>query len=127
MALGLRYSAMANKTERQGAIREIVETKVVESQDDLRKLLRQRGWDVTQSTLSRDLREMRLARISSSSFASSANGCSESKPTFRACVRCLSSSSAEMIDSSMYLANPFGPRRHASTILDGTDSEARSI
>ena len=54
---------MANKTERQGAIREIVETKVVESQDELRKLLRQRGWDVTQSTLSRDLREMRLARI----------------------------------------------------------------
>src|SRR5205085_10009962 len=56
-------SSMANKTERQGAIREIVETKVVESQEDLRKLLRQRGWDVTQSTLSRDLREMRLARI----------------------------------------------------------------
>ena len=44
---------MANKTERHGAIREIVESKVVESQEDLRKLLRQRGWDVTQSTLSR--------------------------------------------------------------------------
>ena len=54
---------MANKTERQGAIREIVETKVVESQEDLRRLLRQRGWDVTQSTLSRDLHEMRLARM----------------------------------------------------------------
>lgn len=52
-----------NKTERHGAIRELVESRVVGSQEDLRKLLRQRGWDVTQSTLSRDLREMRLARI----------------------------------------------------------------
>lgn len=52
-----------NKTERHGAIRELVETRPVGSQEELRKLLRQRGWDVTQSTLSRDLREMRLARI----------------------------------------------------------------
>ena len=52
-----------NKTERHGAIREFIESRVVGSQEELRKLLRQRGWDVTQSTLSRDLREMRLARI----------------------------------------------------------------
>lgn len=33
------------------------------SQEELRQLLKDRGWDVTQSTLSRDLREMRLVRI----------------------------------------------------------------
>lgn len=33
------------------------------SQEELRKLLRGRGWDVTQSTLSRDLREMRVGRV----------------------------------------------------------------
>ncbi len=33
------------------------------SQDELRKQLGKRGWEVTQSTLSRDLRELRLARI----------------------------------------------------------------
>ncbi len=33
------------------------------SQEDLRKLLLHRGWDVTQATLSRDLRELRLARV----------------------------------------------------------------
>ena len=54
---------MANKRERHLAIHEIVETRAVQSQDELRKLLRQRGWDVTQSTLSRDLHELRLARI----------------------------------------------------------------
>ena len=54
---------MANKRERQAAIQEIVEARPVGSQEELRRLLRQRGWDVTQATLSRDLREMRLARI----------------------------------------------------------------
>src|SRR5215211_7222986 len=51
------------KRDRQAAIREIVDTRAVASQEELRGLLRQRGWDVTQSTLSRDLREMRLARV----------------------------------------------------------------
>ena len=54
---------MANKRERQEAIRQIIESRVVGSQEELRKLLRQRGWEVTQSTLSRDLRELRLARV----------------------------------------------------------------
>ena len=54
---------MANKRERHATIRELVESRVVGSQEELRRLLVQRGWDVTQSTLSRDLREMRLARV----------------------------------------------------------------
>ena len=54
---------MANKRERHLAIHEIVETQAVQSQDELRKLLRHRGLEVTQSTLSRDLHELRLARI----------------------------------------------------------------
>ena len=54
---------MANKHERQATIRELIASRPVESQEELRKLLLKRGWDVTQSTLSRDLREMRLARV----------------------------------------------------------------
>ncbi len=54
---------MANKRERHDTILEIVNDRVVSSQEDLRKLLLQRGWDVTQATLSRDLRELRLARV----------------------------------------------------------------
>ena len=52
-----------NKRERHSTIREIVAAQPVGSQEELRQLLHDRGWDVTQSTLSRDLREMRLARI----------------------------------------------------------------
>jgi transcriptional regulator of arginine metabolism len=54
---------VANKRERHDTILEIINARVVSSQEDLRKLLLQRGWDVTQATLSRDLRELRLARV----------------------------------------------------------------
>lgn len=54
---------MAEKNERQQAIREIVTARAIASQEELRRQLQKRGWDVTQSTLSRDLRELRLARI----------------------------------------------------------------
>ena len=59
----LALASVSAKSDRQNAIRELVESRVVGSQEELRRLLRQRGWDVTQSTLSRDLREMRLARV----------------------------------------------------------------
>ncbi len=54
---------MADKTDRHNAIREIVTARLVASQEELRRQLTRRGWDVNQSTLSRDLRELRLARI----------------------------------------------------------------
>lgn len=55
---------MANKQERQATILELIAAAPVASQEDLRALLRQRGWSVTQSTLSRDIQELRLARVS---------------------------------------------------------------
>ncbi len=56
-------SCMANKRERHATILEVIEDRMVSSQEDLRKLMLQRGWDVTQATLSRDLRELRVARV----------------------------------------------------------------
>ena len=44
---GAKLSSVANKRERHDTILEIVEARVVSSQEDLRKLLLQRGWDVT--------------------------------------------------------------------------------
>ena len=54
---------MSDKTQRHLIIREIVTAKAVASQEELRRQLAKRSWNVTQSTLSRDLRELRLARI----------------------------------------------------------------
>ena len=52
-----------NKKRRQHVILELVAAQPVASQEELRQLLDDRGFAVTQSTLSRDLRELRLARI----------------------------------------------------------------
>ena len=55
---------MTNKQARQAAILGLVADHVVGSQEELRQLLLGRGMDVTQATLSRDLRDLHLARIS---------------------------------------------------------------
>ena len=54
---------MTEKQQRKQAIRELVAARAIQNQNALRQLLRKRGWDVAQSTLSRDLRELGLARI----------------------------------------------------------------
>src|SRR5258707_3523255 len=54
---------MTKKHARQAAILELVGRHVVGSQEDLRQLLLGRGMDVTQATLSRDLRDLGLARV----------------------------------------------------------------
>lgn len=55
---------MTKKRARQAAIRDLVAEHVVGSQEELRQLLVGRGMDVTQATLSRDLRDLGLARVS---------------------------------------------------------------
>lgn len=55
---------LTNKQVRQKAVRELVTTHSVGSQEDLRRLLIARGVDVTQATLSRDIHDLGLARIS---------------------------------------------------------------
>jgi transcriptional regulator of arginine metabolism len=52
-----------DKKRRQNLILELVGARDVASQEELRSLLREHGLSVTQSTLSRDLRELRLVRI----------------------------------------------------------------
>lgn len=48
------------KHDRHDAIRELVGSASLFSQDELRRKLVRRGFDVTQATLSRDIHEMRL-------------------------------------------------------------------
>lgn len=55
---------MTNKQVRQKAVRELVSTHAVGSQEDLRRLLSARGVAVTQATLSRDIHDLGLARVS---------------------------------------------------------------
>jgi transcriptional regulator of arginine metabolism len=54
---------MRNKLERQAQILDLVQARPVSSQEELRQLLAGRGVEVTQATLSRDLRDLGLARV----------------------------------------------------------------
>lgn len=51
------------KTQRHAAILKIVRSEKVASQERLRELLKAEGFDVTQATLSRDIRELGLAKL----------------------------------------------------------------
>jgi transcriptional regulator of arginine metabolism len=52
------------KARRQAAILDVVEQEAVRSQEQLRQRLAQRGFDVTQATLSRDIKELGLMKRS---------------------------------------------------------------
>ena len=51
------------KRARQQAILEAIAERPIGSQEELRQILLKQGLDVTQSTLSRDLRDLRIARV----------------------------------------------------------------
>ncbi|MFN0159229.1 MAG: arginine repressor [Bacteroidota bacterium] len=51
------------KRDRQLAIKDIIRTQSIASQDDLRRQLKKRGVVITQATLSRDLTELGISRI----------------------------------------------------------------
>jgi transcriptional regulator of arginine metabolism len=50
------------KFQRHNAIRELVAHALVANQDEMRRKLRRRGFEVTQATLSRDIHELRLTK-----------------------------------------------------------------
>jgi transcriptional regulator of arginine metabolism len=50
------------KLQRLDAIRDLLSSSLVSSQDELRRKLRRRGIRVTQATLSRDIHELRLSK-----------------------------------------------------------------
>jgi len=50
------------KSQRLNAIRDLVGNSLVTNQDDLRLKLMERGFEVTQATLSRDIHELRISK-----------------------------------------------------------------
>jgi transcriptional regulator of arginine metabolism len=53
-----------NKAPRQIAIKQVITQRPIATQDELCKALRGAGFRVTQATLSRDLKELRIAHVS---------------------------------------------------------------
>lgn len=53
------------KNKRQEKIIEIIESQAIETQEALQEKLRECGFDVTQATVSRDIKELRLTKVTS--------------------------------------------------------------
>ena len=53
---------LSRKHERQEAILSLISGHLIASQEDLKRLMGERGWSVTQATLSRDLRDLGVMR-----------------------------------------------------------------
>ncbi len=51
------------KTKRQRAILSLIAARAVHSQDELASLLEQQGYEVTQATVSRDIKELGLLKV----------------------------------------------------------------
>ena len=54
---------MKSKTQRLIAIRQIITDNKISSQDELLTLLNKQGYEVTQATLSRDLKYLKVAKV----------------------------------------------------------------
>ena len=57
------YSNIKNKNNRLEAIRQIVSEMDVKNQEQLMGLLSEKGYEVTQATLSRDLKKMKISKV----------------------------------------------------------------
>ena len=50
------------KSKRHQKILELIESNAVDTQEELLRLLRENGYEVTQATVSRDIKELRLVK-----------------------------------------------------------------
>ena len=53
------------KQGRQSMILELIDEYDVETQDELSEILKEKGFDVTQATISRDIKELKLVKVQS--------------------------------------------------------------
>ena len=53
---------MKNKTDRLKVIKEVVSENHISNQDDLLKILKDKGFELTQATLSRDLKRLKITK-----------------------------------------------------------------
>lgn len=57
------YAEMKNRTKRQLAVKRIITSQEVSSQEELLGKLHEEGFDLTQATLSRDLKILKVAKV----------------------------------------------------------------
>ncbi len=110
------------KTQRHAAILKIVRRETVASQEQLRERLKAEGYDVTQATLSRDIRELGLAKVASPDGGSHYAPASESGAAIRPHLEQLLPAtlvSLEGVGALLVLKTPAGGAQALGLALDG--------
>ena len=87
------------KLQRHNAIRDLVASSFVTNQDELRRKLNRRGFEVTQATLSRDIHELRLSKGPGGYSMPNSNGGARGNGSTTAVEDNSPPSVAEMIES----------------------------
>jgi transcriptional regulator of arginine metabolism len=63
ICINIQFGDMKNRNERLMEIRRLIGKRNISSQDDLMKMLEQLGYEMTQATLSRDLKYLKVAKM----------------------------------------------------------------
>jgi transcriptional regulator of arginine metabolism len=110
------------KTQRHAAILRIVRQETVGSQEQLRERLKAEGYNVTQATLSRDIRELGLAKVAAPDGGSHYAAGAESTPGVRQHLEQLLPTmlvSAEGVGPLLVLKTTTGGAQALALALDG--------
>ena len=110
------------KTQRHAAILRIVRQETVGSQEQLRERLKAEGYNVTQATLSRDIRELGLAKVAApdggSHYAAGAEGAPGVRPHLEQLLPTMLVS-AEGVGPLLVLKTTTGGAQALGLALDG--------
>ena len=114
------------KTQRHAAILRVVRRQSVASQEQLRELLRGEGFNVTQATLSRDIRELGLAKVAApdggSHYAPPPEGGALIRPHLEQVLPSMLVS-AEGVGPLLVVKTPAGAAQTLGSALDGAGWE----
>lgn len=109
-----------SRARRHAALLRLVRTRRVASQETLRDLLAERGFDVTQATLSRDLRELQVAKVPLPEGGSAyqvASGRADPKPTIERLLPALFTE-VEGVDNLIVIKTLTGGAQPVAVALD---------
>ena len=104
------------KQQRHLTIREILSRTAVSSQDELRRQLAARGFNVTQATLSRDVHELRLSKGPSGYAVAVAGSNGDDPPGIRDVLRSFGLEARQAMNQIVIITTTGGAQPVAATI-----------
>ena len=111
------------KTRRQSRILELIKEHDIETQSDLLNMLKQDGFHVTQATVSRDIKEMRLIKIlgSNGNYKYAAEILSSEEPQSHSYLFSTAVVSVESAHTLVVIKTQIGMAQAVCAALDSTD------